>query len=71
MRNFLSKSHFDFDLLKISNNIQLMLTEQRAQRVDLARTISLIRKLLDDRQGLEESDEVERGSNPDSEEDST
>jgi len=47
MRNFLSKSDLDSDLQKIHLDIQLMLTEQRAQRVDLARVIQLVRSMVD------------------------
>ncbi len=46
MINFLSKSVLDADLQKIQNDIQLMLTEQRAQRVDLARVIQLTRSMI-------------------------
>ncbi len=46
MTNFLSKSDYSSDLQKIQFDIQLMLTEQRAQRVDLARVIQLVRKCI-------------------------
>ncbi len=58
MKNFLSKSPLE-DLQKIQNNIQLMLTEQRAQRVDLARVIQLVRSMINqvnDNKNLESYD---------------
>ncbi len=45
MKNFLSKSPLE-DLQKIQFDIQLVLTEQRAQRVDLARVIQLVRVMI-------------------------
>ncbi len=51
MTNFLSKSP-DRDLQKIHFDIQLILTEQRAQRVDLARVIQLIRKCIQEQPGF-------------------
>ncbi len=44
MKNYFSKSHLDFDFQKFFN---LILAEQRAQRVDLARISKKITDLLD------------------------
>ncbi len=55
--NFPSKSRED--LQKIQFDIQLVLTEQRAQRVDLARVIQLTRSVLQqfsDKKSLEDYD---------------
>ncbi len=43
MKNLFSKSHLDFDFQKFFN---LILTEQRAQRVDLARLHKMISALV-------------------------
>ncbi len=48
MKNYFSKSTSEFDLQKFFN---LVLTEQRAQRVDLARIHKLITDLLKDLPG--------------------
>ncbi len=53
--NFPSKSREDFH--KIHFNIELILTEQRAQRVDLARVIQLVRQVMNDKSTLKEYDE--------------
>ncbi len=44
MKNLFSKSHLDFDFQKFFN---LILTEQRAQRVDLARLTKMLHSILD------------------------
>ncbi len=59
--NFLSKSP-EVDFQKIHFDIQLLLTEQRAQRVDLARVINLVRQAIGDQEALEESDQHERST---------
>ncbi len=53
--NFPSKSREDFH--KIHFNIELILTEQRAQRVDLARVIQLVRQAMNDKSALREYDD--------------
>ncbi len=43
MKNYFSKSTSEFDFQKFFN---LILTEQRAQRIDLARLIKLVRDMI-------------------------
>ncbi len=57
--NFLPKSVLATDLSKIQFDIKLILTEQRAQRVDLARVIQLVRQAIGDQEALQDSDEHE------------
>ncbi len=68
--NFLTKSAYESDLHKIQFDIQLMLTEQRAQRVDLARVIQLVRDMIDKSSGrvpvYEEYPEEEQHGSSDS-----
>ncbi len=59
MKNVFSKSTPEFDFQKFFN---LILTEQRAQRVDLARLDKLIRTLIDNsisfERGQEQPDDI-------------
>ncbi len=50
MKNYFSKSTSEFDFQKFFN---MILTEQRAQRVDLARLDKLIRELVDNTSPIE------------------
>ncbi len=53
MKNLFSKSHLDFDFQKFFN---LILAEQRAQRVDLARIHKLITDTLQETTPREETE---------------
>ncbi len=47
MKNFIFKSN-DSDLTKISFSMKLVLDEQRAQRIDLAMLLKLLRSHIND-----------------------
>ncbi len=57
MKNLFSKSTSQFDFQKF---FSLILTEQRAQRVDLARLDKLIRTLIDNSVSFESNEEEEQ-----------
>ncbi len=63
MKNLFSKSTSEFDFQKFFN---LILTEQRAQRVDLARLDKLIRNLIDNSIHFDDSKQEEEVYNGDS-----